>query len=179
MLVKLDGWIGARDVPYAWAFIALVIAGLFAWLATARKGSNGNQELLAGFAVGASAFLSFGLGLALDPGLYALVAALQAFGLSLLYYRIRLFVLKALHTAYCCVYVLLLVVGQVMHGAHFGLWHGRVASGRSALRFRSTRRARTATKCSANSTARSTSGKSARVGGQGCPERVAQSFISS
>jgi uncharacterized membrane protein len=116
LLVKLDGWLGARDIPYVWAAIALAIAALFAWLAIQRKDAEGNPEPLAGFAVGTSAFLSLGLGLILDPGLYALVAALQAFGLSVLYYRFRLRVLQSLHVVYACLYGILLGVGQAMSG---------------------------------------------------------------
>ena len=113
LLVKLDGWIGARDVPYAWATVALLVAALFAGLAV--RGRHFEGGLPAGFAVATSAFLSFGLGLVLDPGLYALVAALQAFGLSLLYGRFRLPAFRMLHIVYVCLYAALLALGELMH----------------------------------------------------------------
>ncbi len=114
LLVKLDGWIGAHDVPYVWAVIALAVAAVFGWLAVRLRAEAEGQGPSAGFAVGASAFLSLALGLVLDPGLYALVAALQALGLAVLYLLYRVPVLKQMHVAYALLYGVLLVVGQMM-----------------------------------------------------------------
>lgn len=119
LLVKLDGWLGARDVPYAWAAVALLLSAVFAFLAIRR-----NDGARAGFAVGTSAFLSLSLGLALDPGLYAPVAALQACGLAMLYSRFRQPILQSMHAVYACLYLLLLGCGEVMAGA-YDLFGGR------------------------------------------------------
>ncbi|MDB5539269.1 MAG: putative integral rane protein [Devosia sp.] len=112
LLVKLDGWMGARDVPYLWAAIAFVISAGFGWLALRTHKAAREPDPAAGFAVGCSALLSLGLGLVLDPGLYALAAAVQAFGLSLLYLKFRVPAIKAMHIAYVCLYGLLLLSGQ-------------------------------------------------------------------
>lgn len=113
LLVKLDGWIGARDVPYAWAAVAVLLSAAFAFLAIRR--SDGAR---AGFAVGTSAFFSLALGLALDPGFYAPVAALQACGLALLYARFQQPILRAMHVVYACLYVLLALAGEFMARSH-------------------------------------------------------------
>jgi len=113
LLVKLDGWLGARDVPYAWAALALLLSAAFAFLAIRR-----DEGARAGFAIGTSAFLSLSLGLALDPGLYAPVAALQACGLALLYSRFRQPILQSMHVAYACLYLFLLGCGEVMASAN-------------------------------------------------------------
>ncbi|MDC9823766.1 DUF2339 domain-containing protein [Devosia sp. ZB163] len=113
LLVKLDGWLGARDVPYLWAAIGLAIAAGYAWLAVRHNEASSAYGPAAGFAVGGSAFLSLALGLVLDPGLYALVAALQAFGLSLLYLKFRDPVLRQMHMVYVALYAALLALGQV------------------------------------------------------------------
>lgn len=117
LLVKLDGWIGARDIPYIWAGLALLAAGAFAALAIKHIKAEHQLGGHVGFAVGANAFLSLGLGLALDPALYALVAALHASGLALLYSRFRHPVLEALHIVYAGLYGALLIVGQAVSGA--------------------------------------------------------------
>lgn len=114
LLVKLDGWIGAHDIPYVWAAIALVLAAAYGWLALRLRQQAEGYGPSAGFAVGASAFLSLALGLVLDPGLYALVVALQAFGLAVLYMLYRAPVLKHMHIAYAALYGVLLAIGQVM-----------------------------------------------------------------
>lgn len=114
LIVKLDGWLGARDTPYLWAAIALGVAAVFGWLAVQLRQPAEGYGPSAGFAVGSSAFLSLALGLVLDPGLYALTAALQAFGLSLLYLRYRAPVLKQMHVVYAVLYGALLVTGQVL-----------------------------------------------------------------
>lgn len=112
LLVKLDGWLGARDVPHGWAALALLVSAGFAFLALRR--SDGAR---AGFAVGTSAFLSLAVGLVLDPGLYAPVAALQAFGLAMLYSRYRQPILQQMHVVYAGLYALLLGCGEVMASA--------------------------------------------------------------
>lgn len=113
LLVKLDGWIGAHDVPYTWAALALAVAAAFGVLALRYRGQGEGNGPSAGFAAGTSAFLSLSLGLVLDPGLYALTAALQAFGLALLYLRYRAPVLKQMHIGYVVLYAVLVLIGQV------------------------------------------------------------------
>jgi uncharacterized membrane protein len=118
LIVQLDGWLGARDVPYAWAAVAVVIAALFGWLAVRAHKPEAANGPSAGFAAGASAFLSLALGLVLDPVLYALVAALQAAGLALLYLKFRAPVLRQMHVAYLALYGVLLFVGQGVSGGY-------------------------------------------------------------
>lgn len=121
LVVKLDGWLGARDVPYLWAAIAVAIAAVLGWLAVRLRQPAEGYGPSAGFAVGASAFLSLALGLVLDPGFYALTAALQAFGLSLLYLKYRALVLKQMHVVYAVLYGVLLGVGQFVASADSAL----------------------------------------------------------
>jgi uncharacterized membrane protein len=128
LLVKLDGWFGAADAPWVWAAVALAIAAGFGALAFASRNS---EQPLVGFAAGASAFLSLGLGLVLDPGLYALVAAFQAFGLALLYMRYRQPMLLTMHVIYACLYAVLLPVGQAVFNSEellgMPMWRGGLA----------------------------------------------------
>jgi len=111
LITKLDGWLGARDVPWMWAGIAAALAAIFALLSLRLAPAR------AGFAAGANAMLSLALGLVLDPGLYALVAALQATGLALLYSRLWERTLLVLHVAYAGLYLVLLIAGQAMYNS--------------------------------------------------------------
>ncbi len=112
LMVKLDGWGGARDLPYLWAALALVAAAVFArasWHCYRNKRETGADAV---FAAGASTAISLALGLVLDPGLYALAAALHVLGLSLVFALFRTRFIRGLALAYVAVYAVLLAIGQ-------------------------------------------------------------------
>lgn len=125
LMVKLDGWGGARDLPYLWAALALVAAAIFAWAAWHTYRQHRESGADAVFAAGASTGLSLALGLVLDPGLYALTAALQVLGLSLVFAVFQTRIIRGLALAYVALYALLLITGQGISDAMTSLrWQG-------------------------------------------------------
>ena len=124
LMVKLDGWGGARDLPYLWAALALIAAAIFAWAAWhcyRRHRDSGADAVLAS---GASAGLSLALGLVLDPGLYALTAALQVLGLALVFAVFQTRTIRVLALVYVLLYAALLLVGQGMWELASDWWDG-------------------------------------------------------
>lgn len=112
LLVKTDGWIGARDIPYFWAIVSFIVAAHYGLLAYRSEPATQGDTPQVGFAAGTSAFLSMGLGLVVDPGLYALVASLQALGMAILYARYRVHFALWMHVVYVGLYGALLLIGQ-------------------------------------------------------------------
>lgn len=125
LMVKLDGWGGARDLPYLWAALALLAAAVFAWASwhTYRKHRDSGADAV--FAAGASTGLSLALGLVLDPGLYALTAALQVLGLSLVFSVFQTKTIRGLALAYVALYAVLVAIGQGFATTPFILYEGQ------------------------------------------------------
>jgi len=111
LLVRLDGWAGARDIPWLWAVVALAASAAFAGLAYRRR-NDADTGVPAAFAAGATGFLSAAAGLVVDPGLYAAVAALQALGLAAVHSAYRNRELRVMSLAYLGLYAVLAFVGE-------------------------------------------------------------------
>ena len=113
-MIDLNGWIGGRDLPHAWAILALLLAASMVAAAVVLPRRGSSPELVRGvFAAAASGFLSMAVALEVSPGLYALSAALQVLGLALLHWRYRLPMLRWLAGVYTGLYALLDIVGYL------------------------------------------------------------------
>jgi len=113
-LVDLDGWGGARDAPQIWAVICLVLAAAIVGLLLAVRKTSAAEQIAPPLAAGASGLISIAIGLLVEPGYYALSAALQVAGLGLVFWRYRVRTLLYLAIVYVAAYLGLIVLGHAI-----------------------------------------------------------------
>lgn len=113
-LVDLDGWAGARDMPVVWAIISLLSAALLVGLIVALRNRPLSEPVTPPLAAGVSGLVSIAIGLLVDPGYYALSAALQIAGLGLVFWRYGGRLLPYLALVYLGAYLVLMTTGHAI-----------------------------------------------------------------
>lgn len=113
-LVDFDGWAGARDIPTVWAVVSLGLAGAIVVLLTLSRRASFGAQIAPPLAAGASGLVSVAIGLMVDPGYYALSAAVQVAGLGLVFWRYGEKMLLSLALVYTGAYVALVALGHAL-----------------------------------------------------------------
>ena len=111
-LVDFDGWAGARDIPTVWAVVSLGLAGVTVVLLGLSRRARFAGEIAPPLAAGASGLVSVAIGLLIDPGYYALSAAVQVAGLGLVFWRYGEKMLLSLALVYTGAYLALVALGH-------------------------------------------------------------------
>ncbi|AEQ52945.1 DUF2339 domain-containing protein [Pelagibacterium halotolerans] len=111
-LVDFDGWAGARDVPQIWAILCVGLAVAIVAILVALRGTSTSRQIAPPLAAGASGLASVAIGLVVEPGYYALSAALQVAGLGLVFWRYRVRTLLYLAMVYVAGYLGLIALGH-------------------------------------------------------------------
>lgn len=112
-MVDLDGWGGVRDLRYLWAVLALVFsaAAVLGGVIFGRHAPGDQCDSVRGiFGAAASAYISLAIVAVVDPDYFALAAALQVLGLSLVHNRYRVTPLVHVAGGYTALYFGLLAL---------------------------------------------------------------------
>tara|TARA_R100000365_G_scaffold3559_1_gene12190 strand:- start:792 stop:3494 length:2703 start_codon:yes stop_codon:yes gene_type:complete len=113
-LVDFDGWAGARDVPQVWAGLCGGLAIVVVGILFAVRRTSASTQIAPPLAAGASGLVSVAIGLLVEPGYYALSAALQVAGLGLVFWRYGLRILLYLAVLYLVAYLGLIALGHAI-----------------------------------------------------------------
>jgi uncharacterized membrane protein len=119
-MIDLDGWGGVRDLPYLWCVLALVFsaAAVLGGAILGRHAPDDQRDGVRGiFGAAASGYVSLAIVAVVHPDYFALAAALQVLGLSLVHHRYRVTALVHVAGGYTALYFGLLALSALTpHG---------------------------------------------------------------